>query len=213
MDLALADQVTMAFMDRVRASCERIDVVGSITRREPVVKDADIILIPKMVDVLDMFQEPTGEKWSQVDEALSVMFFQGIFEYAKDRHGNDIDGEKHKKLMLRHYDLVIELWIVTPPAQWGVIKMLRTGPQDWSHQVVTKRNKMTGRLTDGRQVPGLLPSNCTMDKGQVFQDGKLVELHEEIDFFKFIGLAWIPPESRCAGYMDQFVKWPMEKSA
>lgn len=208
MDLALADQVTIAFMDRLRPYCERIDIAGSITRREPVVKDADIILIPKVESVNDMFGQPTGETWSYVDEQLGEMWTSGIFVYAKDRHGNDIDGPKHKKLNLCHYDLVIELWIVTPPAQWGVIKMLRTGPADWSHQVVTKRNQMTGTLSDGRRVPGLLPSNCTMSQGQVFQNGVLIPMPEEIDFFRFIDLAWIPPESRRAGYLDTFVKWP-----
>lgn len=208
MKLLDADLIAAKFIMRLAPFCQRIDIAGSITRREPEVKDADFVLIPKMHAVEDMFHHPTGETWSEVDEQLGMMLAEGILKFCKDRHDNDIDGPKHKKLQLLHHDLVIELWIVTPPAQFGVIKLLRTGPADFSHQVVTKRNRMTDVLSDGRRVPGLLPSVCTMNQGRVLINGNPVDMPEEIDFFRLMEIAWIPPESRRAGYLDSFVKWP-----
>ena len=192
MRLEEATEIVKAISERIEPHCVKFFVGGSIARMKPEVKDVDLVLQPITHITRNMFQDPVGE-WSEVDEALGIMWQEGIFEYL-------MDGPKHKKLGLANHDLVIELWIVTPPAQWGVIKAIRTGPADFSHQFVTPRNQMTKPLKDGKPYPGLLPSWAKVSEGVVWVNNQPVEMPEEEDFFRFLELEWIPPQDRKAAF-------------
>lgn len=79
----------------------------------------------------------------------------------------------------------LDLFLVIPPAQWGVLSVIRTGPARFSQQCVTPRTKN-----------GWLPSDCIVRDGQVFRGEKEIRMPEEIDFLKFLGLDWIEPADR-----------------
>lgn len=79
----------------------------------------------------------------------------------------------------------LDLFLMRPPAQWGVIFLLRTGPAEFSHKAVTRK-----------RLGGLLPSDCQMEGGQVWRNGKLVRMPEEEDFLKLLGLPGLAPQER-----------------
>jgi DNA polymerase/3'-5' exonuclease PolX len=79
----------------------------------------------------------------------------------------------------------LDLFIVTPPAQWGVIFTIRTGPADFSHWLVTQRRK-----------GGCMPSYATQRDGCVYVNGKPLAMAEEMDYLNFLGLGWIEPQDR-----------------
>lgn len=74
-----------------------------------------------------------------------------------------------------------------PPAQWGLIMAIRTGPKDFSRWIVTQRYK-----------GGALPSDCRVNKGAVWHGDRMIEMPEEIQFLQFLGLGWVEPEERVA---------------
>ena len=53
MELKQAEKLAADLVGELALLCERIEVVGSIRRRCPQVKDIDIVLIPKSITLLD----------------------------------------------------------------------------------------------------------------------------------------------------------------
>jgi DNA polymerase/3'-5' exonuclease PolX len=82
-------------------------------------------------------------------------------------------------------EIKLDLFIVLPPAQWGVLFAIRTGPADFSHWIVTKRS-----------AGGRLPSNCRVRDGQVFRNGLPLPMPEEADFLRLLELEGLAPAER-----------------
>ena len=79
----------------------------------------------------------------------------------------------------------LDLFIVQPPAQWGVQFLIRTGPAMFSKWMVTQRRK-----------GGALPSFAHVRGGAVWNGETLISMPEESDYFEFCELLWITPERR-----------------
>jgi DNA polymerase (family 10) len=93
------------------------------------------------------------------------------------------NGSKYKQLDIG-LDVPLDLFITTPEC-WGVIYTLRTGSAEFSHWLVKPR-----------RYGGGCPAYIKVKDGRVWQDGKTAKTPEEADFFKAMGLAWVPPEKR-----------------
>jgi DNA polymerase/3'-5' exonuclease PolX len=105
-------------------------------------------------------------------------------------------GEKYKKLWMLQENIQVDLFLVTPPAQWGVQSVIRTGPSDFSHWMVTRKSR-GGALPDEYIVAdGAVGQRVRGDKG----DGRqgVIPMPEEVDFFRLCGLDWIMPKERLA---------------
>jgi len=155
----------------LRPSCERIEMAGSLVRGKAEVKDIEIIAIPKFMP--DMFGE------TLLDHSLDVFDYLSIGVLIEGKH-------KMKKIDL-HSGIRLDLFIVTPPAQWGVQKVIRTGPADFSKWMVTKRI-----------FGGALPNHLFVKDGAVWdgRDGSKFNLPEEKDFFRLCEMKWIEPGLR-----------------
>lgn len=88
----------------LRPSCERIEIAGSIRRAKKEVKDIELIAIPKFIP--DLFGE------TLLDHSLDVFNWASVGDVLAS-------GHKMKKIAL-HAGINLDLFIVTPPAQWGV---------------------------------------------------------------------------------------------
>ena len=117
------------------------------------------------------------------------------------------NGPKYKQIPLLPKGVVmpikLDLFIATPPAQWGLLMVIRTGPNkpdnNFSKWCVTQRHK-----------GGCLPNGVREEFGAVWNGEDKVEkisllpkqndyiMPEEIDFLNFIGLGWIEPKDRVA---------------
>ena len=129
-------------------------------RSKPAVGDIEIVVMPK--DDLFEFSMP--------------ILFDGC-KFIKN-------GPRYKQITLPG-GINLDLFIVLPPAQWGVIFTLRSGPESFSRKCVTKRSG-----------GGLLPSNCMVRDGQVWQNGEPLSMPQEEDFLSFIGVADLAPMDR-----------------
>jgi DNA polymerase/3'-5' exonuclease PolX len=180
MNHAMALKLAGKWVEAFAAHCERIEIAGSVRRLKPEVKDIEIVAIPKVTSVTDLFGESLGEISALED---CIQGYRDAFEIMKN-------GPKYKKLMLPE-GIAVDLFIVTPPAQWGVQFMIRTGPAEFSRWMVTKR-----------MLGGALPNHCYVDKGSVWdgKNGQQICMPEEQDYFRFCGLAWREPRLRAANW-------------
>jgi DNA polymerase/3'-5' exonuclease PolX len=161
--------------------CERVAIAGSVRRQKPEVKDLEIVAVPHMIPEqigmftgLDFPDEPSPLV-SALDDALI-----GLGRFIKN-------GQRYKQIVLND-GINLDLFLVLPPAQWGVLYTIRTGPSDFSKWIVTPR-----------KYSGALPSDSSVKDGAVHHNGKIILMPEEIDFLNFLELGWIEPKDRVVG--------------
>ena len=82
------------------------------------------------------------------------------------------------------------MFIVTEPAEFGVIHLIRTGGADFSRWMVT--SKLHG---------GNLPNNCVVKGGAIWSDGVRYSTPDEIDFFDLCGTPYVEPKDRTKEYI------------
>jgi DNA polymerase/3'-5' exonuclease PolX len=166
----LADQL----LAELSPVCERIEIAGGVRREKPEPHDIELVAIPKMEPIKDLFGE-----WGRSRNLLNEYIIS---------HGYFVDrgGDRFKKIVLTP-EISCDLFIVLPPfRQWGVLFTLRTGPEKFSHRIVTPRKH-----------GGYMPSDCRERDGAVWnKNNELIPMPEEIDFLNFLGLGWIEPKER-----------------
>lgn len=183
MELTQARAISELLIARLRPACERIIVAGSIRRGKPEVGDIEIVCIPKVhvQPTLDMFGEQSG---TITRDALKIVISEWV-ENANNGLRCLKGGDRYMQFALPQ-GINLDLFIVRPPAQWGVIATIRTGPADYSHWLVTKR-----------QYGGALPSHMMVRDGALYYaDGTLIPTPEEVDFFCALNLPWCEPADR-----------------
>lgn len=171
MDIEKARSLASLVVASLRSHCARIEIAGSIRRGKPQVKDIEIVCEPLCTTQNDLFGSPIvinpleNYPWSEMGRML-------------------LNGPRQKKIALEQ-GIDLDLFIVLPPAQWGVVYTIRTGPADFSKWIVTPRQKS-----------GALPSLARVTNGAVCISGKPLPMPEEIDFLNFLDLGWIEPSQR-----------------
>lgn len=175
-ELIKARTIAEQLIEHLAPYCERIEIAGSIRRDKLDVGDIELVAIPKTIQTYDMFGQHNGQH--------SLLDDRPLFE----RFGKIIKaGQKFVQIALWQ-GISLDLFIVTPPARWGVIYTIRTGPADFSHWLVTPRSK-GGALHTGYRVAD----------GSVYsQRGQELPFDAERDFLDWIGLGWVEPRDRRA---------------
>lgn len=147
----------------------RRDVVGSIRRRRSWVHDLEILVEPAAGFDLVLYYALTGAENS--------------LPFSLRSEGGTADGERYKKLWYGSPSgqrWPVDLFICRPPAQYGWLKVLRTGSADWTQQYLL-----------WRKPPGLAARN-----GALYQDGKVMSTPDEEQVFTAFGRLWVPPTQR-----------------
>lgn len=177
---AQALAIAQAYMREFLPACERIEIAGSLRRGKPDVKDIELVAIPKPFSASDLFGQPIATM-----NALTALIDVGFLDLLPGHDYKVIKGgPKYKQIALPE-GINLDLFIVTPPAQWGVLFTIRTGPADFSHWLVTQRRK-----------GGCMPANATQLDGCVYVNDKPIPMPEEMDYLTFLGLGWIDPKDR-----------------
>lgn len=202
--------------------CERIEIAGSVRRGKASVKDIELVIIPKLTRVevpaiagqMDLFGNMVGGKPASVridshlDQRLDDLAAMGqIFKVRPSTHDKGKWGERQKQFWVKHRlngtvgYIPVELYIVRPPAQWGAILTIRTGPSEFSKALMGYIDSMT----DFKEFRGRL----------VRKDDQTIEIEtpEERDYFKVLGLRWMPPEKRTADALRDQVRFSRAREA
>lgn len=178
-----ANDIARKIHEQLVPYCVRLGVAGSLRRNKPEVKDIEIVCLPKNKPLVDLFGFETAH-YPLLD------YLRG--EFARDKE--KVKGEeKYFQFWLKHEEIALDLFIVTPPAQWGVIYTIRTGPAEFSQWAVTSGF-------------GGLPADCRVKDGGVYRGETLLEMPDEKDFLNFIGVGELAPDKRTA-------RWNRNRSA
>ena len=171
-------------VDILRPHCHRIEIAGSLRRLSPQVHDIEIVCIPKIEAAgADLFGTETG----RVNRELQVIqtgLVDGTFQHRLGKDGKRACGERFQRLVYNGFPL--DVFCVLPPAQWGVILALRTGPARYSKALVTQHCEGGKMLRPGQRI----------ENGQLIDRGLPVETPEEHDLYLQIGCFWVRPENR-----------------
>lgn len=176
--------------DLLQDSCTRIRIAGSIRRRKDEVKDIELVAEPKMIpDPGTLFEDRFV---SALDRRLADLLSSATKIQLLTRDRDQKNGDRFKQF--RYRGTKVDLFIVLPPASWGVIYAIRTGPAEFSHLFVTPRS-----------MGGALPDEFRFAGGELLREGNPVPTRTEQEFFEAIGLPWWPPAERNAQRLRDYI--------
>ena len=159
--------------------CERIAVAGSVRRGKSDVHDLELVCVPKLVTVADLFGAPANS-YSLLDAELIRLRLHLIK-----------GGEKYKQFALPE-GISLDLFI-TSREQWGWIFVLRTGHKDFGHWLVTPRRH-------GGALPGYIKSRA----GWLTNGNGPIKTAEESDVFRVLGVGWLEPQYRSVEHREMW---------
>ena len=181
--LPIAERV----VDLLQPGCKRIEIAGGLRRLKPDPHDIEIVAIPDLRPPRPIFGSPV---YPTILDALLVSLARGDEDDFLIHLS--LNGPKMKQFAIsqdggQQWIIKVDLFLVTPPADWGVLYLIRTGPAEFSHWIVTE--KMHG---------GGLPNGFMVKDGKIlsYADDFYIPCPEEIDFLKFCHLNWIEPSMR-----------------
>lgn len=157
-------------VDELRPHVVRIKAAGSLRRRRPRVGDIEFVVEPPLFQV-DLF----GTMAPVVEPIRAALLQLGTWVKGGDRMMQITDA-------LGCRGLKCEVYLVWPPAQWGSILAIRTGPWELGRHAVTVMKKHGYQHDEGHAVE--------------VATGLTVPTPEEEDFFRLAGLPCVPPAQR-----------------
>jgi len=174
MKLLEAGKMAAQLIRLLEPCCEKIEIAGSIRRQKKEVKDIEIVVLPK--DKIGGYAGREGER--MLSKKLAFLEDKSRIRMIKN-------GEKYKQFMLTKRDgkelISVDLFIVTPPAQWGVIYAIRTGPASFSKWLVSYRKPQGYKFKDGVLINPI---------------GEKLTTPTEKSLFNTLGTGFIPVEKR-----------------
>ena len=147
----------------------RSKAVGSLRRRREFVSDIEFLIEPRMLEA-DLFGTPAA------DVAPIRAVAEQLGEIVRG-------GERY--IQVRHVlgsPLNLDLFICHPPAEWGVLHAIRTGPASLAELAVTRMHQFRRHCSNGH-----ITDKVT---------GALWPCPEEEDFFAAAGLPCLRPYER-----------------
>jgi len=204
MKLQEASDLAGQLLAELGPGLERGVVAGSILRQKPEVKDAELVLLPRLElwGVRDLF----GEIVETVERNCLEIRLEDLINFSQGKWVFDPvlrrNGPRYKRLRHVPTGLCCDLFITTP-AGWGGALAIRTGPAEFSQALVTLALKQGKHVGDGYLI-----HNHRKEWGVIRGEKKskpcprgagcslIVPTHEEPDFFTALGLRWLEPWER-----------------
>lgn len=177
---AAALAVAQHLVTALAPACERVEIAGSLRRGRATVHDVEIVAQPRLAR--DLFGAVDERAPCELDQVLARLEREGRLARRKTSAGTERWGPKYKAAIAVRSGVPVDLFMVRPPAQWGAILAIRTGPAELSERLVTACKRRGLECRDGRLIS---------------TDGQhVLSTPDERSFFAFCGVPWIEPERR-----------------
>ena len=164
--------------------CDRIEIAGSIRRRKETIGDVELVCVPKTEwREAGLFGEtvPVNLEF----ELLHKLRAEGVFVDRLNSQGSPCFGPRFQRVLFGGFP--VDVFCVLPPAEWGVIFTLRTGPETFSRRLVTSS------VASGY---GRLPMGMQVKDGALYDRGTLIPTPTEESFFEAINYPYRDPWDR-----------------
>ena len=162
-----ANPLAFKILSLVDAHCNKIQVVGSIRRQKPIVRDIDFVCIAKSLT-----------EWRKVGKELEYMLGAKL-----NVEGKTVSGDKIKRILVpfvRGY-VQVDFYNCTPET-WGIYELIRTGSAD--HNIWLARYALRNKMQLKYSV------------GLVDKAGQVIASKDEKAIFRALGFEWIPAPQR-----------------
>lgn len=176
--LEIAERFASSLKDLLEPACERIEIAGSIRRRQTEVGDIELVAIPKPTSNL------LGDQEYQTSRIINWIW---------EKSPPGIKYEPEVKLFSKlgkfyaqftWAGMQVDLFMTTPD-KWGCIYMIRTGSAGFSRQMMTKRSQ-----------GGFCPDHLCFKDGRLWNGDEVLDTPEEEDVFAHLGVSWLDPTER-----------------
>lgn len=183
----------------MQPACKRIEIAGGIRRKKSEPHDIELVALP-LVGGNEWGPMRDGTNW--LDKRVRDLFtdYPTHFIHAPPNKAGARSpfSEKYYKFL---YKLApVDLFVVTPPAQWGMVFTIRTGDAGFTHWLVQQGWPKGIYSRDGRLVRHVDLEGRYIPDRQKHKEGdcRWVEIPtpEEADVFKTLNLQWVDPEKR-----------------
>lgn len=191
--LALARRYAEWLKLQLLPGCARIVVAGSVRREKELCGDIELVCEAHGVmaaggqtGLFDGAHPTLAGELARLERAGALL----------PRAANN--GSKARKFFLETRNafpgwklyprLKVDLFVVTPPAQFGPILAIRTGPADYSKWLVT-----------GRAGGGACPDGWRFKDGALWEGDKPLLTPDEETLFRLLGLRYVDPQYRKIG--------------
>jgi len=164
-----APPIAERIAEGLRDVCARVAIAGSLRRGRSHVGDIEIVA-KVVVERGGLFGDELTPLLEPVRHVLSC-------------HGElGKNGTRYIEVLdVGGVGVKADVFLVHPPAEWGTILAIRTGPSELSQWAVTRMRRLSRRCVDGHVET---------------KDGERIPTPTEAAFFRAAGLDCLPPEDR-----------------
>jgi DNA polymerase/3'-5' exonuclease PolX len=187
MDYNLALPLAERMLDLLAPGCKRIEIAGGLRRQKADPHDIELVAIPDLRPPRPIFGSPA---YATILDAIMASLARGDDDDCLIHLS--LNGPKFKQFQIsqdggQHWLITLDLFLCTPPSDWGVLYLIRTGPFEFSHWIVTQRWQGGG-----------LPNGYHVEDNRILSrtNNEYIPCPEEIDFLNFCQLDWIAPSIR-----------------
>lgn len=186
MSLLLARQRAEKIVAWLQPFCERVEIAGSIRRQRPLCNDVDLVVIPRWED-----RDRKVDMFTTAKDRVNVLR-EHLLEYVRGSDGKAFwkgrtgaPGPEPKEdaknlLLVTRTGVQLDVWCATP-ATWTTLLICRTGSQQHNVWAAQRAQQLHGHWAPYESLR---------------LHGKEVPLASEEDFYRGLGVPFIPPESR-----------------
>lgn len=168
--LLTAQAVAQKLVAELSPVCDRIEVVGSIRRGKSLVRDIDVVLVPRP-SALELLTMNSRSLESVIDGLVA----RGSLTPVRS-------GEKVKSLVATKTGIPVDIYVATEES-WATLLLIRTGSKEHNVRLAQKARELGMKLRasgDGIENPA----------------GELIKIQNEEDVFRLLGLDYLSPEMR-----------------
>jgi DNA polymerase/3'-5' exonuclease PolX len=169
------------FRSLISPWCVRTQIVGSLRRKRATVKDIELLVEPRIEEVADgMFGDT--KRVNLLRPFMLELKESGIVRDRLGKDGKAAFGDRFMRMIWK--GVAVDLFVCFPPAQYGVLEIIRTGSAEFSKKLMTPKPH------------GFMPLGMRIEDGQLLECGQPVSTPDERAVFEALDLAFIRPENR-----------------
>ena len=173
--------VALGLVDLLRPACLRIEIAGSIRRLKPDVGDIELVYVPRLVPVPDLFGG--GTMMPATDAVLDGLVKAGTIGKRRNSKGSTMWGVSNKLGVHVASGIPVDFFATEEAAFWNYL-VCRTGGAENNMEIAGRAQAKGWKWNP--YGPGFTR----------LADGEQVAVASEAEVFRFVVMKFLRPEER-----------------